>query len=82
MTAFLQVSIVISVMSNTNITPLIIILVAEETDKEKVSVVYWRIPKEGDKDDYQWGDIGIAHDGNYDTDLQKISAFVLEIRFL
>jgi hypothetical protein len=46
-------------------------LIADEKDAEKISVVYWRIPKEGDKDDLQWGDIGIAHDGNYDTDLQN-----------
>jgi tetratricopeptide (TPR) repeat protein len=45
--------------------------VADETDAEKTSVVYWRIPKEGDKDDFQWGDTGIAHDGNYDTSLQN-----------
>jgi tetratricopeptide (TPR) repeat protein len=46
-------------------------LIADEKDSEKVSVVYWRIPKEADKDDSQWGDIGIAHDGNYETFLQN-----------
>jgi hypothetical protein len=46
-------------------------VVADITDKEKVTVVYWRIPKEDDENDYNWGDRGIAHIGKYNTELQK-----------
>ncbi|MDR0392030.1 MAG: hypothetical protein LBH59_08995 [Planctomycetaceae bacterium] len=51
-------------------------LIADEKDAEKNSVVYWRIPQEGDTKedstkDSQWADSGIAHNGNYETVLQS-----------
>ncbi|MDR1140125.1 MAG: hypothetical protein LBL62_00430, partial [Planctomycetaceae bacterium] len=46
-------------------------VVADITDKEKVTVIYWRIPKEGDENDSNWGDTGITHVGNYNTVLKQ-----------